>query len=211
MAHGRPGNHDWIELAATVLLSVATIVAAWSAYQSTCWSGVQALRTTTAAARRIEATQQNAIYTSQVQLDAISWVTLLEQVQAGSEKGADFLRERLRPEFVPAFDAWLAQVPAGEVPPGTPFELPEYRPRALLEAERLNAEADSLAEAATEANQIGDDFVLVAVIMATVLFCSGVGTKVSSTRLRLVILSLGTLLFVGGTVFMLSLPQSFGA
>lgn len=202
-------QHDWFELAATVLLSVATIVAAWSAYQSTRWNGIQALDTTAAAARRIEATQQNAIYTSQVQLDAIAWITYLEHLQAGDQKGAAFLRERFRREFVPAFDAWTQLVPEGEIPPGTPFELAEYRPAAKTAADRLNAEADTLATAAREANQVGDDFVLVAVIMASVLFCAGVGTKVRGPRLRLVILSTGTLLFLLGTAFMLSLPQSF--
>ncbi|OAN88939.1 hypothetical protein A8B84_10165 [Marinobacter sp. EhC06] len=198
---------DWIELAATVLLSLATIVAAWSAYQSTRWSGEQSITMTTASAKRIEATQQNAIYTSQVQLDAIAWVTFLEHIQAGDEKGAAFLRDRFRKEFVPAFDAWIALVPEGEIPPGTPFDLSDYRPEAMRKAERLNAEADALSADAAEANRIGDNFVLVAVVMASVLFCAGVGTKVKGRKLRLTILVMGAVLFIGGLSFMLSLPQ----
>ena len=201
---------DWIELAATVLLSLATVVAAWSAYQSARWSGIQSINATTAAARRIEATQQNAIFTTQLQLDVITWITFLEHRQAGDEKGAAFLQERFREEFKPAFDAWVALVPAGQVPQGTPFQLPSYQPAARLAAERLNADADSLSAAAADANQIGDNFVLVAVVMASVLFRAGVGTKVRARRLRLFMLFVGTALFIGGTSFMLSLPQSFG-
>jgi len=203
-------RQDWFELAATVLLSLATIVAAWSAYQSTRWSGVQAQNTTAASAKRIEATQKSAIYTTQLQLDVIAWVSYLEQLQAGNENGAAFLRARFRKEFTPAFDAWLSLVPEGEVPPGTPFELPAYRPAAMLDAAQLNAEADSLSEAAAKANQTGDNFVLVAVVMASVLFCAGVGTKVTQTSLRVAMLCLGITLFLGGTGFMLSLPQNFG-
>ena len=33
---------DWIELLAAVILALATVTAAWSAYQSTRWSGDQA-------------------------------------------------------------------------------------------------------------------------------------------------------------------------
>jgi len=210
MTDTKKKKHDWIELAATVLLSAATIVAAWSAYQSTRWNGIQSLNATGAAARRIEATQRNAMYTAQVQVDAVAWISFLEHWQSGDDKGAAFLRERFRKEFVPAFDAWAALVPPGEVPPGTPFELPEYQPQALLDAQRLNAEADALSAEAGKANRIGDDFVLVAVIMASVLFCAGVATKVRGIRLRLGILYVGGLFFLAGTAFMLSLPQSFG-
>lgn len=210
MAQKHFDRHDWIELAATVLLSLATIVAAWSAYQSTRWNGEQAQYAAAASAKRIEATQQNSRYTGQVQLDVIAWITYLEHRQDGDEEGAEFLRERFRDEFKPAFDAWLALVPEGEIPPGTPFELAAYQPEAKLATDRLNAEADSHSSLAAQSNQIGDNFVLVAVIMASVLFCAGVGTKVRGRLLRVFMLFLGTGLFIGGSWFMVSLPQSFG-
>jgi protein-S-isoprenylcysteine O-methyltransferase Ste14 len=210
MAQKHFDRSDWIELAATVLLSLATIVAAWSAYQSTRWNGVQAENAAAASARRIEATQQNSLYTGQVQLDVIAWITYLEHLQAGDENGAAFLRDRFRDEFKPAFDAWLGLVPQGQIPPGTPFELAAYQPQSRLATERLNAEADSLSALAARSNQIGDNFVLVAVIMASVLFCAGVGTKVRGRLLRVFMLCLGIGLFIGGTWFMVSLPQSFG-
>jgi hypothetical protein len=203
-------QHDWIELAATVLLSLATIVAAWSAYQSTRWNGVQTNSFSMAGARRMEATQHNAAYTTLVQIDVVSWLTYLEQKQAGNESAARFIRDRLRDEFVPAFDAWLALASDGEIPRGTPFELPQYQPQSKQLAERLNAEADALAAAATEANQTGDNFVLVAVIMASVLFFAGVGTKVKGRRTRLAMLCTGAVLYVAGTAFMLALPQNIG-
>jgi hypothetical protein len=210
MPEARPGEHDWLELAATVLLSMATIVAAWSAYQSTRWSGVQALATTAAAARRIEATQQYAVYSTQLQIDVTAFITFLEHRQMGDDAGAAFLRGRFRNEFTPAFEAWAALVPEGEIPPGTPFDLSAYQPQAKRSAERLNAEADSLSAEAAEANRIGDNFVLVAVVMASVLFCAGVSTKLSGRRSREILLSAGALLFAGGTAFMLSLPQNLG-
>lgn len=210
MAQKHFSREDWIELAATVLLSLATIVAAWSAYQSTRWSGDQAQKMTAAAASRIQATQQNTAFSTQVQLDVVSWITYLEHLQEGDENGAAFLRERFRAEFVPAFEAWMALTPEGETPPGTPFDLAEYQPAAKLAAERLNAEADALSALAAEANQIGDNFVLVAVVMASVLFFAGVGTKVKRRPLRLFMLFFGIALFISGTWFMVSLPQNFG-
>ena len=203
-------QYDWIELTATVLLSLATIVAAWSAYQSTRWNGIQTYRFSLAAAKRVEATQHSAALARQVQLDLTTWLSYLEQRQAGNESGAQFIRDRMRDEFKPAFDAWLALAPDGGIPPDTPLDVPQYQPKSKASLERLNSEADTLAVAATEANQIGDNYVLVAVIMASVLFFAGVGTKVWGQSARLVLLSIGIALYLGGTWFMLTLPVSFG-
>jgi hypothetical protein len=210
IAQKRFNRTDWIELAAAILLSLATIAAAWSAYQSTRWSGVQANSFSAASARRTESAQQNSLYAAQAQIDVMVWISYLEHRQAGDAAGAAFLRDRFRDEFRPAFDAWIALVPAGQVPPGTPFELAQYQPRSKQLADQLNAEADALSATARDANQIGDNFVLVAVIMASVLFFAGVGTKLKGRGLRLMMLAMGLLLYGGGVWFMLSLPQNFG-
>ena len=66
IAQERFNRTDWIELAAAVLLALATVTAAWSAYQATRWGGVQANAYSAAAAKRTEATQQNSLYAAQV-------------------------------------------------------------------------------------------------------------------------------------------------
>jgi len=210
IAQERFHRSDWIELAAAILLSLATVAAAWSAYQSTRWGGVQANAFSASSAKRTEATQQNSTFAAQAQIDVMAWISYLEHRQAGDDAGADFLKQRFRPEFKPAFDAWMALVPVGQIPPGTPFDLPDYQPEARRRATELNAAADALGATAREANQIGDNFVLVAVIMASVLFFAGVGTKVQGRAVRLFMLTIGTALFLGGVWFMLNLPQSVG-
>lgn len=210
MAQSRFDRSDWIELAATVLLSLATIVAAWSAYQSTRWGGVQATSFNSAGAKRVEATQYNNQYAAQLQIDVMTWIAYLEQVQAGNASAQTFLRDRFRAEFRPAFDRWLTLAPAGEVPPGTPFNLPQYEPEARRLAEALNREADALTLKGRDANQIADNFVLVAVIMASVLFFAGVSNKIRGYASRVFMLSMGVALFGGGTLFMVRLPQNIG-
>jgi hypothetical protein len=210
IAQERFNRTDWIELAATILLSLATIAAAWSGYQATRWGGVQANSYSAAAAKRTEATQQNSIFAAQAQIDVMSWITYLEHLQAGDQRGAAFLRDRFRQEFKPAFDAWMAQATPDAYPPGTPFDLPQYQPAARRSANQLNAEAEEHAAAARRANQLSDNFVLVAVVMASVLFFAGVGTKVKARGTRLFMLVAGFVLFVTGVWFMLSMPQNFG-
>ena len=50
---------------------------------------------------------------------------------------------------------------------------------------------------------------LVAVIMAAVLFFAGVGSKFKARAVRIAMVTMAAALFLGGLAFMLSLPQSF--
>ena len=68
--------------------------------------------------------------------------------------------------------------------------------------------AQALGDEARQANQRADNFVLVAVIMATVLFFAGVATHFHDRRLRQALLGLAIVLLVGGIAFMFGMPQS---
>ncbi|MEX1294754.1 MAG: hypothetical protein AB1Z67_01150 [Candidatus Limnocylindrales bacterium] len=210
IAQARFNRTDWIELAAAVILALATIVAAWSAYQATRWGGVQASSSRSAIEAKTDAAQQTSVYAALAQIDLQVWTLWLQQVADENESAEAFVEDRFRDEFRPAFESWVASVPEGEVPPGSPFDMPEYQPAARAEADRLNAQAEALADTSAEANQTGDNFVLTAVVMASVLFFAGVGTKLKGRIVRLFMLLVAMLFFLGGVGFMLSLPQNVG-
>ena len=210
IAQDRFNRTDWIELAAAVILALATIVAAWSAYQATRWGGEQAKASRGALEARADASQLTTIFTAEVQVDVQLWTLWLQQAADDNELGTDFVEERFRDEFKPAFDAWIAQAPEGEAPPGTPLDMPEYAPESRDEAEQRLEESEAFADESAKANQTGDNFVLTAVIMASVLFFAGVGTKLKGRLVRLIMLLFAALLFLGGLAFMLSLPQNVG-
>ena len=210
IAQERFNRTDWIELAAAVLLALATIIAAWSAYQSTRWGGEQAAASNGALAARTAASQATTLFAGQTQVDVQLWVLWLQQRQTQETDAMGFVEDRFREEFKPAFAAWVAQVPASEVPPGTPFDMAEWTSEARDEAERLNVEAEASAAEAARANQLGDNFVLTAVLMASVLFFAGVGTKLKGRGVRLFMLLIAILVFLGAFGFMISLPQNVG-
>jgi hypothetical protein len=201
---------DRIELGAAVLLALATVLAAWAAYQSTRWSGVQADSYSRAATTRAEATQATNVYSAQVNIDVEVFLAWLELQAAGDTAGADSVRERFRDEFTPAFETWMARAEPGAIPPDTPFSEDAYEPAAEAQAKELNAQADALPDQARVANQTSDNFVLMAVIMASVLFFAGVGTKFKGRRVRQSMLGMAIVLFVGGALFTISLPQNVG-
>jgi len=204
----RFGKSDWIELAAAFLLAFATVASAWAAYQSTRWSGNQANSYSAAAAARTESVRQSNLATAQRQVDVASFIAWL-QAYAGDETGLlDFYEARFRPEFKPAFDAWLNSVPTGSVPDGTPLSRPEYVLAAQTSADQLQAQADSLSADARTSNQLSDNFVLIVVLMASVLFFAGVGTKFKGQGVRRMMISLATIVFVVGLIAIFSLPQN---
>jgi hypothetical protein len=116
----------------------------------------------------------------------------------------------MREEFLPAFNAWLASAPAGSIPDGTPFELPEYRLAAEEKAKRLETKASALFEDGNESNQVSDDFVLAAVLFASVLFFSGLAGTFDSLRAQVFLLILGAVMLAIGTIIVITLPQNVG-
>src|SRR4029453_3051577 len=112
---------------AAIMLSIATVVTAWSAYQATRWSGDQSENYTEASATRTESVRASTEANRQVLIDVDTFLSWLDVQQTGDRDLANDIHARMRAEFLPAFNAWLATVPPEAIPDGTPFELPEYR------------------------------------------------------------------------------------
>ena len=206
----RFGKSDWIELAATLLLALATIASAWSAYQATRWGGVQANAYSSAAALRAESVRASNNAMAQRQVDVATFIAWLDAYASERPILKDFYVERFRPEFKPAFEGWLTSVPEGSIPPGTPFARPEYQLAEQQKADKLLADAESQSAIARSANQTGDNFILVAVLMASVLFFAGVGTKFQGTVTRRTMIFLAFVVFSIGLVVIAELPQNVG-
>jgi hypothetical protein len=200
-----------VELLAAILLSAATVVTAWSAYQATRWSGEQAASYTTASARRTESVRASTLVNRQILIDVSTFLDWIDATGEGDEVLAANIHERMRAEFLPAFDTWLVSGEPGEgIPPGTPFTLPEYTLEAQEEADRLEAEASAAFHEGAEANQISDNFVLAAVLFASVLFFAGLAGTFDSLRAQVLLLSLGAVTFLVGAAIVVTLPQDVG-
>ncbi len=222
----KAGSHDALDLVATVVLAIATVLTAWSAYQATKWSGVQANDYARSSALRAQATQAS---TRAGQLTIID-VTSFEQWLAGiandptaiaiASTGGPYhprvntvqylLYERFRPEFRVAFDAWLKTKPLIEPnAPPTPFAMKQYKVAEQIVATHLNHQADTEAAMARTANQRGDNYVLLTVLFATALFFAGAGTKLRSNRAQQLAIALSMIVIAAGLVELISFPKQF--
>jgi hypothetical protein len=138
-------GRDWIEIVATVLLSLAAVATAWSSYQATRWNGETTKASGRVNAVRIQAARADGLARNQTQVDVATFIAWVDARAGENAELESFYEDRFREEFRPAFDAWLATDPLTNVAaPKTPFAMDEYRLDAANEAERLDAEAERL-------------------------------------------------------------------
>ena len=218
-------TRDRVELIATIILAAAAILTAWSAFQSAKWSGVQAIRYSEAGATRTESTRFDTRAGQEMVVDVtvfLDWVAAYEQdlqdgliqaIEPGQTYQPDpailsgFLYERMRAEFKPALDAWLALRPLQnpDAPP-TPFAMEEYVVADAEHADALAADAEEKARLAREANQNSDNYVLTTVMFAAVLFFAGISSKLVLARNRYLALGFGFVVLIVAGIIVLSFP-----
>jgi hypothetical protein len=200
-------THRRLELAAAVLLAIAAVATAWSAYQARVWTGEQASNTSKATATRIQANRVAALANRQVQVDVATFTQWLDARTVGRPELATFYRTRFRPEFKTAFAAWIATNPfTNSAAPASPFEMPQYRLGTEARANRLEVDAAGDTDQAKDANQHANNYMLAVVLLATALFFAGLSTKLEGVTAQRVIVGLGWVAFLGALIWLVTLP-----
>lgn len=214
------------ELFSTLILSLAAVMTAWAAFQSTKWSGVQADNYSQASAARVESTRASTRAGQLTIIDAdgfTSWVAAIAAEQRagtvtlptdggiyqptpGTESG--FLYERFREEFRIRVDAWLATRPLidPDAPPN-PFAMPEYDRVDDHEAAALEQQAEERVTTAREANQRGDNYVLMTILFATVMFFAGIAPKMNTPHARVLLLGMAVTILLVAAIVVISFPK----
>jgi hypothetical protein len=200
---------NWFEVAATLLLAVATVATAWSGYQATRWSTETAKAFGRANAARVESVKAAGLGNTQKQVDIAVFMQWVDAYAGGETGLAGFYRARFREEFKPAAEAWIASEPLQNPDaPLTPFVMPEYVLAAEQEAERLEVKAQDEVASANENIQRQSNYVLGVVLFAAALFFAGVSTKVTTAGLRVAILAMGCAVFLGTVAWIATFPVS---
>jgi hypothetical protein len=121
-----------LELLATVLLALATVATAWSSYQASRWNAEQAKAAARANALRISSAKADALANAQTEIDVATFTAWADAYAHHDGQLASFYRQRVRLEFKPALDAWIATRPLHNPrAPRTPFAMPQSTsPRA---------------------------------------------------------------------------------
>ena len=202
-----PTHDRRLELAATVLLALAAVGTAWATYQSARWHGKQAEAQSASIAARVESTREANVANRQAQVDVALFTQWVDAYAAGNQRLATFYRERFRPRFKPAFEAWIELRPL-ENPkaPGSPFDLPQYELAASTQADRLEAVAAAKSKDVQKLIQRADNYTLAVVLFAVALFFAGISTKLDDRTARIAILALGYAMFLGTAIWLATFP-----
>jgi hypothetical protein len=160
-------------LVAAVVLSAATVLTAWSAFESAKWSGQQAAAFNRASAARTESLRLSGQAEEQEIVDSGAFSAWLEADLSGQAALAARLADHFSPALRVAFDDWGRQ---GH-PPASPLELPSYRLGPADQAAVLTRQAEVQFDRALTYNQRADDYVLMTVLFSGALFLGGLAGR----------------------------------
>jgi hypothetical protein len=187
---------------ALILLSVTALLTAWCGFEASKWGGEMSIAFSRASAARIEAAKQQGIANNARQQDLTVYGVFLQAEAAGNDQLARYVSNRFSNEFKVAFEAWNT---AGRTS-GAPFDLPEYVPRGTRDAEAADKRADDMFAQGLQNNQRGDNYTMLTVLAALVLFFTAISERLNRAGLRWTAMVFAALLFAAGVVMTFILP-----
>ena len=211
VAHEQHGNRreGLLEITEAILLAVVAIATAWSGYQTGRWDGHQASLYSLANKYRVEADTANTLSGQQRLYDTTTFGFWLDAKARGDEADAKLFERRFRPEYRPAFKAWIALDPLNnpKAPPG-PIFMPQYRNAQAELATAKEHQASEAFEEGGHAREQGDRYLRNTVLLATVLFLTALAQKFKLHSVRLGVLVLCGVLLVIALFFISTYPRA---
>ena len=184
------------------VLSVTAVVTAWCGFQASKWSGEMSIAFSQASTARVQASNAEGMARDAKQLD-LSLYTEYVLAQVDNKPAlADFVQARFSPELRKAFNAWVA---GGRTATG-PFAMPEYVPPGTNEAIELSKRADERFALGLINNQRGDNYSLLTVLFALVLFLAAMSQRKTPPWVRCTLLGLAIGFGVLGVTFLATFP-----
>lgn len=187
---------------AVIVLSTVAVLTAWCGFESSKWGGEMSIAFSQASSARVQAGD----YASQARDARALDQGVFEQWVLADARGdtqlVDYIEARFSPEFAVAFDAWTAE---GRVDRG-PFVRSDYVPPGTAEAKKLNDRADERYNAALTDNARGDNYSLLTVMFALVLFLAAMSQRAIPRTGRLVLIGTAIAFALFGVVLLATFP-----
>lgn len=197
-----------LELVAVIILSITAVLTAWSGFEASKWSGEMSIAFSRASGSRIDAASLAGQANAARGFDLTVFASYVEAVGTDNDQLAVFIESRFTPHFRVAFDEWVALDPLvnPDAPPG-PFALDSYVVPGEVESAEADARADQLFAEALTYNRRGDNYTLLTVLFALVLFFTAVSGRLESRRLAWTVLGGAIVLLCVGIGFLIAFPK----
>lgn len=199
---------DWRELIAVLLLSVTAILTAWSGFEASKWGGAMSISFSQASTARIEAAVLDGEANRKLTVQSSLFTQWLQAYEAEDETLTAFLEERFPEPLASTFPEWLDTKPLQDPnAPPTPFDMPTFVIPERQQAAAADARADAKFQEALRNNQRGDNYTILTVAYAAVLFFAALSGRMRRPRSQWLLLGLGLLGFLIATGLLLSFPR----
>ncbi len=198
-----------IEILEAIVLAIVAVATAWSGYQTARWDSRQALLYGNSSKLRFVGEQQSNRGGQEQLYDASTFGSWLAATATGNKQAAALFERRFRPEFRPAFRAWLKTDPFHnpKAPPG-PLVMPQYRNASLIASAASSAKASAAFEAGTKAREHGDDYLRNTVLLATVLFLTALAGRFKTHAVRASLLGVSAVILAICIYYVIAYPRA---
>src|SRR5215469_671581 len=197
-----------LEIIEAIILALVAVATAWSGYQATRWDGRRVALYSEANHFRVEAEMLATLAGQDRIHDNEGFNAWFAATLDGKKELAQFYERRFRPEYRPAFAAWLATGPfkSKEPLPG-PIFMPEYHSAKQERSAAFSQQAMTLFKQGTEAGDTGDQYVRITVILATVLLVTAIGQRFRMKAVRTVFMIVACVLLSFPFAALFKLPR----
>ena len=190
------------DIVGVFLLSITAVLTAWCGFESSKWGGEMSIAFSEASGARLQAASAAGEARAAEPVALTVYAQWVVATADGKTELAQYIEDRFAPHFAVAFDAWQAD---GMAENG-PFAREEYVPPGQVEAEELNARADDKFAQALVNNQRGDDYSLLTVLFALVLFLTAMSQRDVKTWIGRALLGLAIVVAVVAIVILFTFP-----
>jgi hypothetical protein len=208
---GHGGAHDRhsriVQICEAALLALVTVTAAWAGYSAARWGTESRVDIAHASSLENLGTRDALTAISLRNFDASTFNAWFLAFTLNSPQKEAIAVHRFRPQFLVAFNAWMATDPLHNphAPPG-PTYMPQYQLPEQTQANALDAESAAKFTAGNDAGLTGDNYVRITVFLAAVLFIVGIGSSFKLHGVRYALITFGSVLLVISIVLILQQP-----
>jgi hypothetical protein len=206
--HHSDPRHEWVAIAEAIVLAMVAIATAWSGYQAAKWDALSAEQYALHG-QAIILSQEKTTVSGQYRLyDVNTFTAWMNAKTSGNKVLMQFYERRFRPEFRVAFNDWLKLDPLNNesAPPG-PGLMSSFKDPYAEEAAAISKQAHGYFEKAVSSREVGDQYVKVTVLLATVLLLTALSQRFKPFAPRAGVVVVAFVLLFIATFVLIRLPR----
>jgi len=190
-----------------IILSLATVISSWCAFQSSQWNGEQYFNIDDENIADNKRLQKEIVATQRRAGESNYFLYYLDAMGKKDIKRIAFLEARFPPHLKRAILAWKATDPMNnDSAPKSPFQMEEYVVPEIEEAKVFAKQAAEFKKAANQADKNSDNYLLLSIVISTVLFFTGLAGISKSFHFQKILLATSITILVLVIIYLLKMP-----